>query len=608
MCGISAILTSKNIIQSYIFSSLSMLLNRGYDSAGISYIKNNNIKVIKKASTNKQSGIDYLINSDINLTNTNVAISHCRWATHGAKTDINAHPHLCYRSKFSIVHNGIIENYSELKNFLTSKNIPIISGTDTEIIVNLISYFHIQMNDIIKSIEMTLKLLKGTWGLAIICNDTPKHIYLSRHGSPLLISKKDNNTLLIVSESSAFINNVKNYMSIDENVLVNCYLNEDNEIILSNEFANYEINEDIFDYTPAPFTHWTLKEIFEQKDSLNRAIHYGGRINDDTVILGGLNNYKDILRTSENLVIIGCGTSYNAGLIGEIFLRKLNIFNSINVVEGSEFDYSYVKEKTAYILISQSGETRDLIKLIPYLKKYTEMPIIGITNVIDSDIAKNTDCGIYLNAGREFGVASTKSFTSQIIILFLLSIWFLNLKDKIFLNQEKIWLDDLIKFISKTDLIINMLNDKIKLIADQIIETKKNSLFILGKNYNKVIAYESALKIKELSYYHAEGYALGALKHGPFALIEDNTPIIFLVSPEDDINRINSNLEEVKARGALSIIIGFHPDADISINIDNKFHFIWNAVAMQLLGYYLCVNTNKNPDFPRNLAKVVTVD
>jgi glucosamine--fructose-6-phosphate aminotransferase (isomerizing) len=463
------------------------------------------------------------------------------------------------------------------------------------------------MHDVIKSIEMTLKLLKGTWGIAVICNETPTHIYLSRHGSPLLISKKDNNTLLVVSESSAFINNVKNYMSIDENVLVNCYLNENNEIILSNEFANYQINEDIFDYTPSPYTHWTLKEIFEQKDSLNRAIHYGGRINDDTVILGGLNNYKNILKTVENLVIIGCGTSFNAGLIGEIFMRKLNIFNSINVVEGSEFDYSYIKQNTVYILISQSGETRDLIKLISYLKKNTTIPLIGITNVIDSHISKETDCGIYLNAGREFGVASTKSFTSQIIILFLLSIWFLNLKEKSFYEID-VWLLDLIKFIKKTDLIINYLNNEIKLIANQIIETKKNSLFILGKNYNKVIAYESALKIKELSYYHAEGYALGALKHGPFALIEENTPIIFLVSPEDDINRINSNLEEVKARGAFAIIVGSHPNSDVKINGDNKFHFIWNAIAMQLLGYYLCVNTNKNPDFPRNLAKVVTVD
>ncbi len=609
MCGITAILTSKNNLQTYIFSSLTMLLNRGYDSAGICFIKNNKLHNTKKASTNNLSAIEYLINCNLEFNDINIAIAHTRWATHGEKNDINSHPHLCVNNKFSLIHNGIIENFEELKEFLKSKKIFMISETDTEVIVNLISYYYIELKNIKDSINKAISLLKGTWALAILCVDSPKHIYLSRHGSPLLISE-NNESLFIASEINGFLNNnTKNYMQIEENVLVDAYLDKNNKIILSHKFQTYTLNNTDFIYTPTPYEHWTLKEIFEQSESIKRSLRYGSRINNNKIILGGLEEYKDKLISIENLTIIGCGTSYFSGLLVEILLRKLKTFNSVTIVEGSEFDKYYLKDKSIYILVSQSGETRDIYKCISLIRQsdYKESYIMGVTNVIDSQIARETEFGVYLNAGKEFGVASTKSFTSQVIILTLISLWFSNLKGKK-TDEYNLFLNDIDIFAKKTKNIIEYINEQVKDIVDNIIKSNSKSLFILGKEYNKVIAFEAALKIKELSYFHAEGYSIGALKHGPFALIEENTPIIFLISSSDDINKVNSNIQEVKSRKALVIIIGNHINADIKINDGNKLGFLWNAIAMQLVAYYLCVKTGKNPDFPRNLAKVVTVE
>jgi glucosamine--fructose-6-phosphate aminotransferase (isomerizing) len=609
MCGITAILTSKNNIQTYIFSSLSMLLNRGYDSCGICFIKNNQLYNTKKASTNKLSALEYLINYNLEFNNINIAIAHTRWATHGEKNDINSHPHLCFQNKFSIIHNGIIENFAELKEFLRSKDIYMISDTDTEVIVNLISYYYRESQNIRDSINHAIALLKGTWALAILCVDSPKHIYVTRHGSPLLISE-NNDSLFIASEISGFLNNnSKNYMEIQENILVDAYLDNNKKIVLSHKFQTYTLDNNEFVYTPAPYNFWTLKEIFEQSDSIKRALHYGGRMTDGKIILGGLEPYKDKLKYIENLIIIGCGTSYFSGLVIEILLRKLNIFRSVTIVEGSEFDKFYLKNKCLYILVSQSGETRDVYKCISLIKNYNciNSHIMGITNVIDSQIARDTDFGVYLNAGKEFGVASTKCFTSQVIILILISLWFSNLKT-LESNEYTSLYNDIEPFSQKTKYIIEDINIQVKAVVDKIINSDKNSLFILGKEYNKIIAYESALKIKELSYFHAEGYSIGALKHGPFALIEKNTPVIFLISSSDDINKINSNIQEVKSRKALVIIIGNHINADIKISEKNKLEFLWNAIAIQLVAYYLCIKTGKNPDFPRNLAKVVTVE
>ncbi len=609
MCGITAILTSKNNLQAYIFSSLSMLLNRGYDSAGICYIKDNKLNNTKKASTNNLSAIEYLINCNLEFNDSNIAIAHTRWATHGEKNDINSHPHLCFKNKFSLIHNGIIENFAELKQFLKSKGIFMKSETDSEVIVNLISYYYLELKNIKDSINKAVSLLKGTWALVILCIDSPKHIYLSRHGSPLLISE-NNESLFIASEISGFLNNnTKKYMQIEEHVLVDAYLDDSNNIILSHKFQTYTLNNTDFVYTPAPYEHWTLKEIYEQSESIKRSLHYGSRISNGKVILGGLEEFKDKLRYIENLTIIGCGTSYFSGLVVEILLRKLKIFNSVTIVDGSEFDKYYLKNNSIYILVSQSGETRDIYKCISLINdsEYEQSYVMGVTNVIDSQIARDTEFGVYLNAGKEFGVASTKSFTSQVIILILISLWFSNLKGK--QNEEyNLFLNDINIFSKKTKNIIEYIDIQVKSVVDKIIASKSNSLFILGKEYNKVIAFEAALKIKELSYFHAEGYSIGSLKHGPFALIEENTPIIFLISSSDDINKVNSNIQEVKSRKALVIIIGNHIDADININDTNKFEFLWNAIAMQLLAYYLCVKTGKNPDFPRNLAKVVTVE
>jgi len=630
MCGIIAVLLKNfnkdNDVNTYLINGLKQLQNRGYDSAGICLLKNDELINIKYASTEKINAIDKLeeeiFKSEIN---SNIGIGHTRWATHGGKTDLNSHPHISNDNKFALVHNGIIENYLELKNNMNHK---FYSETDSEVIVNLLcDIYHKLLNGnpdknkqllVEDAINETIKLLEGTWALVIICKDTPNVIYGTRRGSPLLLSTTDN-LAIFTSEQSGFDNKVNNYIILENNDILSVYIKND-KIQYTNTFNNKYSHKNINynNFIKLNYEHWTLKEIYEQPESINRAINFGGRILDNhTVKLGGLNDNKEILKKIDNIIILGCGTSYNAGLIGVNYFKELCNFNFVQLFDGAEFEYIDIPRigNTALILLSQSGETRDIHRCIQIAKE-NNLFTIGIINVVDSLIAREVNCGCYLNAGKEVGVASTKAFTSQCVVLSLVALWFSQIHD---INQIKRnnYIMDLLLLSNQIKNLLDELSDEKLKKSLEIFENKK-SCFILGKEKCEAIAKEGALKIKEISYIHSEGYSTSSLKHGPFALLEDKFPVILLAPYNKYISNVNNTYQEISSRYASIIYItdelNYYTEQIsklhnvIYIPKNNTYYEILCNIPLQMIAYKLALKNNINPDMPKNLAKVVTVD
>jgi len=613
MCGICGYIGHQNGFE-YVYFGLEMLQNRGYDSAGICALDNNGeLIVCKKASTPEINAIEYLKDKNKLFDNCSIMCGHTRWATHGSKTDCNSHPHNDYTNKFTLVHNGIIENYAELKQDLINNfNITFNSQTDSEVIVNLISVYYNQTKNVYDAIKLTLSKLEGTWGLVILSTETPDRIYCARHGSPLLIGLCDNYAM-ISSEQSGFFKFVKNYICLEDNDIIILKKNNDKvEFINNKQYEIKNINIDIGSTTPSPYKHWTLKEINEQPDSCLRAVGMGGRIiNEMEVKLGGLINHKDYLIDTTNLILLGCGTSYHAGLYALSVFKEISGFNTVQLYDGAEFNKFDIPTigKTSLILLSQSGETKDLHHCIKIAKE-NNLYMIGVVNVVDSLIAREVDCGVYLNAGREVAVASTKAFTSQVIVLYLIALWFSQIRNINLSKRVKI-----INSLHRLPIDIKNTIDMVDTICDKIASylLNKNNLFILGKGISYSVAKEGSLKIKEIGYIHAEGYSSSALKHGPYSLIEDGTPII-LINPNDEyFNKNNGIAEEVKSRNAYLIGISdikLNKKYDITIEIpkNNIFCPLLANIPLQLIAYKLACLKNINPDQPRNLAKTVTVD
>jgi glucosamine--fructose-6-phosphate aminotransferase (isomerizing) len=607
MCGISGFIGDENAYEK-ILNALYQLQNRGYDSAGISVVENDNIITQKYASTDGKSALDFLNEYSYD---SHIGIGHTRWATHGAKTDTNSHPHLSHNNLFSLVHNGIIENYQEIKTFLSSKGIENKSQTDTEVIVNLIAYFFEECNDVVNAIEQTTQKLTGTWGIAVIYKNEPKKLFCSRHGSPLLIGI-DDNMAMVTSEQSGFCNLFTKYIVLNNQDICTVSF-DDNKITLktTDNYIEQSALNSKNDLTPDPYPHWTIKEINEQIDSSMRAISLGGRLlSNNEVKLGGLNENIDKLRELDNLIVLGCGTSYHAGMIGIHYFKEICDFNSVQLFDGAEFEKHDIpkKGKTGLILLSQSGETKDLHRCIQIANE-CGLFMIGVVNVVDSLISREVHCGCYLNAGREVAVASTKAYTSQVILLNMIAIWFAQIKNihelkriSMIKNLRQLYLD-----IEKT---IGLCEKSIPEIVP--LFNDKKSCFILGKNKGESIAREGALKIKEISYIHAEGYSTSSLKHGPFALLEKDFPVI-LIAPEDEFYSKSLNAyEEIQSRHAEIIIITDDKKCDknncIKIPYNATFRHLLCVIPLQILSYELSLSRGLNPDMPRNLAKVVTVE
>lgn len=628
MCGIFGILTTKSNkenIYNKIIDGLLQLQNRGYDSSGLSVLNKDKIGTYKYASTASESSLDKLKNLNLSHSETDEiyqGIGHNRWATHGIKNDANAHPHLSNDNKFALVHNGIIENYAILKQFLIENGYNFYSQTDTEVIVNLVSYYYNICNDTFNALQSVIEKLEGTYGIILLDVFNPDKIFCVRNGSPLLIGKNDD-CVIITSEQSGFCNLIANYITLnnDDICVIKRAHDNSNELIIKT-FHNYiqkNVNIVERDLTPYPYNHWTLKEINHQPTCVLNAINNGGRIkNQCEVKLGGLEQHISILKDIDNIIILGCGTSFYAGLYGMYYLKKICKFNSVQVFDGAEFNENDICKmgKTALILISQSGETKDLHRCIE-IAKQNNLVTIGVINVVDSLIAREVDCGIYCNAGVEVGVASTKSFTSQVVCLSLISIWFAQIHN-INENKRVKMISDLHNLSNDFKNTIDDVLEQVKIVAHTFKTTCVKNMFLLGKGSDEYVAREGSLKIKEISYVHAEGYSASSLKHGPFALLDENVPVIILNLETNHTSKIMNCLQEVSSRSSPIVLItnqGINSCLDslsnvVTINVreNTSYSSLLGAIPLQLIAYYLSIEKGINPDKPKNLAKVVTVE
>jgi glucosamine--fructose-6-phosphate aminotransferase (isomerizing) len=609
MCGIFGIVLNKiendkkTGICDLLINGLLQLQNRGYDSAGLCFIQEDKFIVNKYASTNTINALDKLISMKLNY-NAYIGIGHNRWATHGMKTDINAHPHLSNDNKFVIVHNGIIENYNELKNMLIGEGFTFYSQTDTEVIVNLLQYNYSISNNknVFETIKKTVSLLTGTYGLLIQSLYEPNKLYCVRNGSPLLVGQNEEE-VIITSEQSGFCNRISNYITLHNDDI--CIITRLQDSISVNTIYNYAKKAVTLvetSLTPHPYEHWTLKEINEQPDVILNSINNGGRIkNHCEVKLGGLERNIDSLKNIQNIIILGCGTSYFAGLYGMYYFKQLCNFNTVQVYDGAEFVEIDIPKigNTSFILISQSGETKDLHRCIE-IAKNNNIVTIGIINVVDSLIAK------------EVGVASTKAFTSQVVCLSMAAIWFSTLQG---INEKKRqrFITDLHNLSYDIKLALDASKTTIMDIAKKI--ENRTNMFLLGKGSDEFIAKEGSLKIKEISYIHSEGYSSSSLKHGPFALLDENFPVIIFNLDQLHRSKTINCYQEVASRGAPILLIS--NDVSISQEVtcdimhvpENKsYASLIGIIPIQLLAYHLSINKGINPDKPKNLAKVVTVE
>ena len=687
MCGITVVICKKQTktAVSLLLTSLEQLQNRGYDSFGLSAISTTSAADTSAADTSAAdtSAAD---TSAFNIQKvaciaptdtfdsfktktkdikTDVVMGHTRWATHGVISTENAHPHLSMSKKIALVHNGIIENYKAIKDRLANVVVQgtnvvaanaeykFTSQTDSEVIVNLIDYYYVVKSEPIEiAIKKAVAELSGTYGLAIQCIDHPDKTFIIRNGSPLLIGENDD-YIMATSEVSGFVNQMKHYYTVKNNDLI-IFSQQDGiktTSTVSSSLKKMTCHNESIILTPAPYNHWTLKEIHEQKDTLLRATNNGARIHLNKIKLGGVDMLRDYIREIETIVLVGCGTSLHACQIGAFYLKKFQQLGNVNHIctyDAAEFSVLDIpkKGKTLVIMISQSGETMDLHRILPFVKERGCLTM-GIINVVDSLIAREVDCGIYMNAGRENAVASTKSFTSSLMILKLFSIWFYqelcisdafdskkhnnnilggeftpvcqNIRNVI---EQVGKLNEIYKYnyeypfnegypMNECD--TSLYNSESKITHNMLTCLNKENLFILGKGRMECIAKEAALKLKEICYIHAEAYSGSALKHGPFALLTEGFPVIFLIDKENKDKMWNA-YQEVKSRRAYCLVIS---EIDlpsvpagqlIKIPENGDLQEILYIVALQHICYSLSQLRGINPDTPRNLAKVVTVE
>lgn len=626
MCGITAYLGSESAFE-YILASLVLLQNRGYDSVGVCTLDKHFI-CHKYASTKENTAIE-LLQKYTSSYSGNVGIGHTRWATHGAKNDTNAHPHFDSTNQICVVHNGIIENYLEIKDRLIREGITFKSQTDTEVIPQLLGYYlgkelerldgDISKVDFQKDVlTKTVKDLCGTWAIVVLFIHTPNKLYLCKNGSPLVLGI-DSKFALISSEQLSLSKHFNNYITLNDGDIVTLEKGMDGVIRFPNRTNYIEniIQNKVIETSSYPYPHWTIKEICEQPLSIMRTLNMGGRLlGDNNVKLGGLDGHRELLIDIDNIILLGCGTSLNAAQIGCKIMRSFKCFNSVNFVDASEFVIDDIPNsgKTGFVLLSQSGETKDLHRCIELIRS-GDYPIMSIVNVVGSLIARESDCGIYLNAGREVGVASTKAFTSQVVALILMSIWFSQNKNTC-VHLRTQYIKNLRNLSLDVEQLLGSCMEQVRTIAKSIIDTR--SMFLLGRGLAQFIADEGSLKIKEIGYIHAEGYSGGSLKHGPFALIDKDTVVILIAPKDENFGKMINAAEEISSRSGRIILItnsGFRGDYNndlfehvITIPTNETLQCILSIIPLQILAYEIGLLKGHNPDFPRNLAKVVTVD
>ncbi len=611
MCGIVGYIGYREAYP-ILIKGLHRLEYRGYDSAGVALL-GQELKIYKKAG--KVSDLENFV-KDIPLKGT-AGMGHTRWATHGAPSDRNSHPHSSGNRKLTIIHNGIIENYATIKEALIQKGHEFKSDTDTEVLVHLIENIQDETKlDVKEAVRIALTQVIGAYAIVVMSSDAPDLLIAARKGSPMVIGV-GKGEYFIASDATPIVEYTKNVIYLNDNEIA--ILSRDNLLIKSSDNVIqtpyvHELELKLEMLEKGGFAHFMLKEIYEQPRSIRDCMR--GRIypQQGRVQLGGLEPYAEKLKNIDRIIIVACGTSWHAGLVGEYLIEEYGRV-SVEVEYASEFRYRnpIISEKDLVIAISQSGETADTMAALE-LAKAKGATIFGICNVVGASIPRITDAGVYTHAGPEIGVASTKAFTAQVTVLTLIAFYIAQLKGTV--NQTKL-ITLLTELNEIPDLIEQALkhNDEIKIIAEKFKDSP-NCLF-LGRGSAFPVALEGALKLKEISYIHAEGYPAAEMKHGPIALIDAEMPVVFIATKHSSYEKVISNIQEVKARGGQVIAIVSDGDtevkkmADYAIEIpqtDEAFLPLLATISLQLLAYHIALMRGCNVDQPRNLAKSVTVE
>ena len=610
MCGIVAYVGKRPCLE-ILVEGLKRLEYRGYDSAGVAIQNGGALKVIKAAGKIREL--------EGRLKRSHAAgtsgIAHTRWATHGAPTDNNAHPHTDQRGRLALVHNGIIENFQVLKSALETEGHTFRTDTDTEVLAQLIEKYRGHGLKLEEAVRSALADVEGTYGIAVACADEPGVIVGARMGSPLLVGISDDEYFL-ASDVAAIVDHTRQVVYLDDGEMAVLSPDGFRTATITAEPVSkvvHEVDWDLTQIETGGFDHFMLKEIFEQPESVRNSMR--GRLlpAEGLARLGGLNMSASEMREIRRIIILACGTSWHAGLIGEYMLEE-HARIPVEVEYASEFRYRnpIVDAGTAVLVISQSGETIDTRSAMREAQRKGARAL-GIVNVVGSTIARESDGGVYIHAGPEIGVASTKAFTSQVTVLSLLTLAFgrqreMSLETGVEIARELTAIPGKIEAILAT-------SDKVRCIAEQYVQ--HNNFIYLGRGYNFPVALEGALKLKEISYIHAEGYPAAEMKHGPIALIDENMPVVFVCTRDAAYEKVMNNMMEVRARKGRIVAIATEGDDDVKTRADHVLYVprtlpmlqpMLSVVPLQLLAYHMAVLRRCDVDQPRNLAKSVTVE
>lgn len=619
MCGIVGYIGTK---QAYpvLIKGLHRLEYRGYDSAGVAMVHNDSLNVYK--AKGKVSELEHVA-SDKDIEGT-IGIAHTRWATHGQPNTTNAHPHVSMSGDLALVHNGIIENYIELKQQLIDKGYEFKSETDTEVLVQLIDYSYRQTENLLDAVCAALNKVIGAYAIAVIDKNHPDTLIAARKSSPLVVGVGENNSEFFVgSDASPIVEYTDKVIYLDDEQIACIHPGEDIKIIdLNNHSVDFDIKKvdlDISQLTKGGFPHFMLKEIYDQPECIRNCIR--GRLivdkehpENNKIKLSALNNFKSQLIRARHVIIVACGTSWHAGLIGKQLIEKMCRIR-VEVEYASEFRYRepVIDKDDVIIAISQSGETADTLAAIQLAKENGAL-VFGIVNGVGSSIARESDTGVYIHVGPEIGVASTKAFTGQVVVLSMLSIALGHALGTVTDKEYSEYIAELATIPEKIQKVLEQ-NDKIDKLSNRYTYAK-NFLY-LGRGFNYPVALEGALKLKEISYIHAEGYPAAEMKHGPIALVDEDMPIVFIATHHQLYQKIISNMKEVKARNGRILAVVTEGDMDVREIADEvieipqtigPFAPLLSVIPLQLLSYHVAVKKGLNVDMPRNLAKSVTVE
>jgi glucosamine--fructose-6-phosphate aminotransferase (isomerizing) len=618
MCGITGYIGYRDAYP-IVINGLKRLEYRGYDSAGIMVFNNKTIQLTK--TKGKVSDLEKLAAQNPNSKLGSISIGHTRWATHGVPNDTNSHPHLSESGDLVVVHNGIIENYDTIKKELSSRGYTFKSDTDTEVLINLIEEVKKQEKcKLGKAVQLALTNVIGAYAIAVFDKTKPNEIIVARLGSPIAIGiGKDNNEFFIASDASPFLEYTKNVVYLEDEELAIIKIGRDikvRKIVDDSETAAnvQELQISLEQIEKGGYDHFMLKEIYEQPKAINDT--YRGRMlpQEGIIRMAGIDDNLNKFLRANRIIIVACGTSWHAGLVGEYLIEDMARI-PVEVEYASEFRYRnpIINANDVVIAISQSGETADTLAAIKLAKEKGAF-VFGICNVVGSSIARETDAGAYTHAGPEIGVASTKAFTTQITILTLISLKLAKAVGALSEPDFRLHLQELQTIPDRVQDLLQI-DDKVKEIA-AIYKDAKNCLY-LGRGFNFPVALEGALKLKEISYIHAEGYPAAEMKHGPIALIDEDMPIFVIATNKGHYEKVVSNIQEIKSRAGKIIAVVTEGDTTVKEIADHVIEIpeteealtpLLTTIPFQLLSYHIAVMLGKNVDQPRNLAKSVTVE